>query len=129
MGTERWRLSSPVWERNGGGYRGTERWRLSPNLLVVSNTGNDTPYTQAVKEEGRTVHPARYPDGVPRPFIEMLTDPGDLVVDPFAGSNVTGRAAEILGRRWLSVDSDAEYVEGSRNRFEAVQMEISVEAS
>jgi site-specific DNA-methyltransferase (cytosine-N4-specific) len=102
---------------------------IQPNLLVVSNTGNDSPYVDAVKEEGRTVHPARYPDGVPRPFIEMLTDPGDLVVDPFAGSNVTGRVAEILGRRWISVDSDLDYVKGSRNRFDGLQVEISEEVS
>jgi DNA modification methylase len=98
---------------------------IQPNLLVLSNTGNDNEYANAVKEEGRPVHPARYPDGVPRPFIEMLTDPGDLVVDPFAGSNVTGRVAEVLGRRWLSSDSDLDYVEGSRNRFDSLQVEIS----
>ncbi len=49
----------------------------------------------------------------------MLTDPGDLVVDPFAGSCVTGEAAEILERKWLCIDRDPdnEYLRGARGRF------------
>ena len=38
--------------------------------------------------------------------------------DPFAGSNITGAAAEALGRRWISTEIRADYVEGSRLRFE-----------
>ena len=40
------------------------------------------------------------------------------VVDPFAGSNVTGFVAERNERRWLAVESNADYVAGSRLRFE-----------
>jgi site-specific DNA-methyltransferase (cytosine-N4-specific) len=50
-------------------------------------------------------------------FIKFLTVEGDLVLDPFAGSNTTGAAAEILGRRWVSVEPQDEYVEGSKGRF------------
>jgi DNA modification methylase len=62
---------------------------------------------------------------VPRFFIEMLTEPGDLVIDPFAGSNVTGQVAESSGRRWFSVEIDRDYLEGSAVRFENLQAEIS----
>ena len=48
----------------------------------------------------------------------FLTTEGQLVYDPFAGSNITGAAAESLGRRWISTDTQADYVEGSRFRFE-----------
>jgi site-specific DNA-methyltransferase (cytosine-N4-specific) len=54
-------------------------------------------------------------------FIEFLTDPGDLVLDPFAGSNTTGAAAEELGRRWIAVETKLEYAEGSKGRFEQVR--------
>jgi site-specific DNA-methyltransferase (cytosine-N4-specific) len=46
-----------------------------------------------------------------------LTKPGDIVLDPFAGSNTTGKVAEELGRRWLSVDIDESYVKASGVRF------------
>ena len=50
-------------------------------------------------------------------FIKLTTDPGDLIVDPFAGSNTTGAGAEHLGRRWLSFEPQEGYVETSRSRF------------
>ena len=50
-------------------------------------------------------------------FIKFLTKPGDLVLDPFAGSNTTGAAAEHLHRRWISVEPNKEYVAGSKGRF------------
>ena len=42
----------------------------------------------------------------------------DLVIDPFAGSNVTGEVCERLKRRWLAFDVVEEYLEGSKFRFE-----------
>jgi site-specific DNA-methyltransferase (cytosine-N4-specific) len=54
---------------------------------------------------------------VPEFFIKMLTDPGDLVVDIFAGSNTTGCVAERLSRKWVSVDNNLEYLRGSIFRF------------
>lgn len=97
---------------------------IPPNLLAISNTGNDSAYVNSCKTSGRKPHPARFAPDVPRFFIEMLTDPGDLVIDPFAGSNVTGQVAESLGRRWLSVEIDRNYLEGSGVRFENLQTEL-----
>jgi site-specific DNA-methyltransferase (cytosine-N4-specific) len=97
---------------------------IPPNLLAVSNTGNDTDYVAASKKLGVKPHPARFAPDVPRFFIEMLTDPGDLVIDPFAGSNVTGQVAEQLGRTWLAVELDRGYLEGSKVRFESLQAEL-----
>ena len=50
-------------------------------------------------------------------FIRYLTDPGDLVLDPFGGSNTTGEAAEKLGRRWVTVETKLDYICGSVGRF------------
>jgi DNA modification methylase len=47
----------------------------------------------------------------------MLTEPGDIVLDIFAGSNTTGRASERLNRRWLSFDSSLDYLKASVFRF------------
>ena len=49
----------------------------------------------------------------------MTTDPGDLVLDPFAGSCVTGEVAERLGRRWVCADTVEEYLTGALGRFQA----------
>jgi DNA modification methylase len=98
---------------------------IPPNLLCISNTGNDKAYVDACKASGLKPHPARFASDVPRFFIEMLTEPGDLVVDPFAGSNVTGQVAESLGRRWLAMEIDRDYLKGSAVRFETLQFEIA----
>ena len=50
-------------------------------------------------------------------FVRFLTDPGDLVLDPFAGSNTTGAVAERLNRKWLALERDPEYARASRARF------------
>ena len=50
-------------------------------------------------------------------FIRFLTEPGDLVFDPFAGSNTTGAKAEELGRRWIATEPEKDYVFGSVARF------------
>jgi len=97
---------------------------LFPNLLALSNTSSNDRYLRLCKEHGIKPHPARFPVGLPAFFIEFLTEPGDVVLDPFAGSNVTGEAAETLGRSWISCDLDTDreqdhsYVRASAFRFE-----------
>jgi site-specific DNA-methyltransferase (cytosine-N4-specific) len=62
-------------------------------------------------------HPARFPEKLPTFFIEFLTDPGDTVLDIFAGSNTTGSAAEKLDRHWLAFEKDRGYLAASALRF------------
>ena len=57
-----------------------------------------------------------------------MTDPGDVVLDIFAGSNTTGQIAQNLGRKWLAFEYRSEYLETSRFRFrswETIQEEAS----
>jgi DNA modification methylase len=51
-------------------------------------------------------------------FIRFLTDPGDLVFDPFGGSNTSGAVAETLGRRWIASEPDWQYAASSIVRFQ-----------
>jgi site-specific DNA-methyltransferase (cytosine-N4-specific) len=102
---------SPHFQRDNGGA-------IPPNLLSVPNTRSQDAYIKRCRAAGLPIHPARYPEAIPEFFIRFLTEKGQLVVDPFAGSNVTGAVAERLGRRWLSIEINAEYVAGSRVRFE-----------
>ncbi|HEX4055743.1 MAG TPA: DNA methyltransferase [Tepidisphaeraceae bacterium] len=90
---------------------------IPPNLLQLSNTESNSHYLRECGRAGIKPHPARFPIGLPDFFIKFLTRPGDLVLDPFAGSNVTGESAELLGRRWIASEISEEYVKGSRFRF------------
>ena len=51
--------------------------------------------------------------------MKFLTEPGDLVLDPFAGSNMTGAVTEELGRRWFAFELNDDYIQGSIGRFES----------
>src|SRR5687768_18287875 len=77
---------------------------IPPNILVVPNTRSSDDYFRRCRDAGLPIHPARFPAPVPEFFIKFLTKPGKTVLDPFAGSNVTGQVAESLGRRWMSFE-------------------------
>jgi len=91
---------------------------IPANVLVMSNTENNDAYQQYCKEHEIAKHPARMPIGLASFFIKFLTDPGDLVMDPFAGSNTTGEAAEAERRHWIAIEAKQEYINGSRGRFQ-----------
>lgn len=90
---------------------------IPPNLLQIPNTESNSSYLRLAKLVGIEGHPARFPAALPEFFIKFLTDHDDLVVDIFAGSNTTGRAAEQLGRKWLAMECVPDYVAGSALRF------------
>lgn len=89
-----------------------------PNALRIPNTRSADFFLTACREKGITPHPARMPPELAAFFINFLTDPGDLVLDPFAGSNTTGFVAELLNRRWVAIDAKREYVDQSKLRFQ-----------
>ena len=91
---------------------------IPPNLLQIANTESNSRYLRRCKELGIKPHPARFPEALAEFFVDLLTDPGDLVLDPFAGSNVTGAVCNAKGRRWLAAELESRYVEGSAIRFE-----------
>jgi DNA modification methylase len=66
-----------------------------------------------------TGHPARFPIQLPTFFIKLLTEPGQLVFDPYAGTCTTAVAAESLGRRWLVTELDRQYVSVLAERMRA----------
>lgn len=103
---------SETFQRDNGGA-------IPPNLLEIANTESNSYYLRRCKELGIRPHPARYPEALVQFFVDFLTDKNDLVIDPFAGSNVTGAVCEGRGRRWLASELRADYLDGSLARFEA----------
>jgi hypothetical protein len=119
----------------GGGEIADDRLEGLPyesyfdNVVCLANTASTTDYLKACKLNGVKPHPARFPIGLPLFFIEFLTEAGDSICDPFAGSNTTGEAAEALSRRWVSCDLDSEgayantYVRTSALRFPGARLQ------
>ena len=101
----------------GAGFATDNGGAIPSNLIQLSNSESNSAYLRRCKHLGIKAHPARFPVGLPEFFIKFLTDPNDLIVDIFAGSNTTGLAAERNGRFWLSIDSDPGYVAASTFRF------------
>lgn len=101
----------------GKGFAKDNGGAIPPNLLSFPNTESNGRYLSGCKAVGVKGHPARFPGKLPEFFIRFLTDPGDTVLDIFAGSNTTGEVAEREGRRWLAFEERADYVATSAFRF------------
>lgn len=88
------------------------------NVHAIGHTNNTPEYVECCKERGISPHPARMPVQLAERFINFLTpDKNSLVLDPFGGSNVTGYAAEKLGRNWVCIEMSPDYIAGAACRF------------
>ena len=98
---------------------------LPEALLQFSGTSADLTYRSYCKDNGLELHPARMQMGLASFFIDFLTEPNDLVLDPFGGSNTTGFASEVLKRKWITVEASAQYALGSKGRFIGKDIELT----
>lgn len=90
---------------------------IPPNLLKIPNSESNGLYLGSCKALGIKGHPARFPAKLPEFFIRFLTEPNDLVVDIFAGSNTVGYVAELERRNWLAFEEKRDYLAASAFRF------------
>ena len=96
--------------RGASSYRNQTAGSIPRNVIERGHVCADTRKARSIAAElGLPAHPAMFPTAIPEFAIQFLTEPGELVVDPFAGSNKTGLAAERLNRRWLATDLILEY--------------------
>ncbi len=101
-----------------GSFAGDTAGRLPRNVIERGHACADTRlYRKRAKELGLPIHGAMQPTDIPDFFVRFLTEPDDLVVDPFGGTVRTGLAAERLGRRWLVTDWILEYLRGAAELF------------
>ena len=121
-----WLVEFPIWSEiiwNRGGTTGhaNGRFRLSDERIFQigkPHVFNDLGYTTVwnihpSKNEG---HVCTFPDELVTRCILSCTNPGDLVLDPFAGSGTTAIAAERTGRRWICIERDEDYYERACHR-------------
>jgi site-specific DNA-methyltransferase (adenine-specific) len=69
----------------------------------------------------RTGHPCQMPEAVLERIIRVATKPGDLVLDPFAGSGTTLAVAKKLGRNFVGVELSEQYADGIRKRLQMIE--------
>lgn len=91
---------------------------IPQSVLNLSNTGFDVEYRDWCKSKKVSMHPARMPLSVANFFIKFLTEPKDLVLDPFGGSLTTGKSAENLKRKWICIERERDYLIGGQGRFQ-----------
>lgn len=71
-------------------------------------------------------HPTQKPLRILRPIIEIASNPGDLVLDPFMGVGSTGVAAVELGRRFHGIELESEYFNAAKERLGTVQTTLPI---
>ncbi|WP_425952958.1 DNA methyltransferase [Ralstonia pseudosolanacearum] len=92
--------------------------RIPRNVIERGHACADTlAYRQHARRLGLPLHGAMHPTAIADFFIRFLTEPDELVVDPFGGTVRTGLAAERLGRRWLVSEWILQYLRGSAELF------------
>ena len=95
---------------------------------IANWQGRDRAYPTNVlhlaTECGNKGHSAAFPQALPRWFIELFTDPGDTVLDPFAGSGTTLAAALALGRNAIGVELAPKYVARCRDTLTSAQAAV-----
>ena len=95
------------------------------NVIAASNTSSNDRYQRRCRETKAKRHPARFPKALPEFIIGLTTQEGDLVLDPFAGSNTTGEVAQEMGRCYLAFELEEEYLASSRFRFDELDPGIA----
>ena len=71
-------------------------------------------------EEGTKVHPTQKPEALLQRVILSSTKPGDVVLDPFFGTGTTGAVAKRLGRNFVGIEREQDYIDAASKRIEAV---------
>ena len=111
-----------IWDRCGGQGGNSRRWIVSDERVYQIrrprkwySTGHTTVWRIAPSHVDG--HVCAFPAELVRRCIEATTDPGDVVLDPFMGSGTTALVAQRMGRDWLGIEINPEYVELARRRL------------
>jgi site-specific DNA-methyltransferase (adenine-specific) len=79
-------------------------------------------WEQKGPQPSRNPHPTVKPTDLMRYLCRLVTPPGGIVLDPFAGSGSTGKACALEGFRFIGIERDAEYCEIAEARIAAVEV-------
>lgn len=99
--------------------KGRSKWNGGGRVGVFTHNKNDE----------RTGHETQKPLPLMLELVELFTDPGDIVLDPFAGSGTTGIACLRLGRRFIGIERDEKYAAIATERLQAEANGLSLRDS
>src|SRR3989338_5581093 len=68
-------------------------------------------------DNGRAAHPTQKPLKLFKRLVEMASNEGELILDPFMGSGTTAIASQELGRKWIGIENNAEYIKITNDRL------------
>ncbi|MFM5994111.1 MAG: DNA-methyltransferase [Dolichospermum sp.] len=101
----------------------TSAWTQDGYILI--NEGNrqqtdviEAPNKPSMKHSEKTIHPTQKPIHLMSTLIQWISNPGDLILDPFAGSGTTAVACKELGRNYICIEKEREYVDIIHQRLD-----------
>lgn len=116
-----------VWDKSGRGHGMGWRFRRNYEFVMVSHKAGGklswadqdvaVPNIVFVQPTDNLLHPTEKPAALVEYFIGLTTTPGELILDPFAGSCTTAEAAKLTGRRCICIEQDEAYCEAGANRL------------
>jgi modification methylase len=142
-----WILNDVVWRKTNPmpNFKGT-RFTNAHETLIWASMGEKSKYTfnyrsmktlndelqmrsdwefptcggqERLKKDGVKVHPTQKPEALIYRILLACTKPGDVVLDPFFGTGTTGAVAKRLGRHWIGVERESDYIAAAEERIAA----------
>jgi site-specific DNA-methyltransferase (adenine-specific) len=110
--------------KNKGAHRTTNGSGMNMSRRVVGDLVRPSNVVTMPSSSINIGHPAVFPLGLPEFFIRLMTEEGDVVLDPFMGSGSTAVAARGLGRRYVGLELSEEYLELSAKRLARTPLSI-----
>ena len=113
-----------IWASMGEKARYTFNYRSMKTLNDELQMRSDWEFPvcggpERLKKDGVKVHPTQKPEALIYRILLACTKPGDVVLDPFFGTGTTGAVAKRLGRRWIGIEREADYIAAAEERIAA----------
>ncbi|HLI20568.1 MAG TPA: site-specific DNA-methyltransferase [Stellaceae bacterium] len=75
---------------------------------------------ERLKRDGKKAHPTQKPEALLHRVLIAASKPGDTVLDPFFGTGTTGAVARRLGRNWIGIEQNPDYIAVARERIAGI---------
>ena len=113
-----------IWASMGEKARYTFNYRSMKTLNDEIQMRSDWEFPicggqERLKKGGVKVHPTQKPEALIYRVLLACTKPGDVVLDPFFGTGTTGAVAKRLGRRWIGIEREDDYIAAAEERIAA----------